>query len=123
MPDSAVWAIEHERTADYEFELVLLEVAESISERLGELGMSRKELAERVGVSRPRITQLLSAYSNPQLKTLAHIAHALEATIAFTLSPKTVTTWVEPVEFVRHPESTPHDEARAAGNRALALAA
>ena len=41
-------------------------------------GVSQKELAERLGVSTPRVSQILSAHGrNMTLKTLGRIAHAL----------------------------------------------
>ena len=122
MTDRAVWIGGHDDDAEYDYELALLEVADGLSRRLHELGLTRAELAERLGVSRPRITRLLSGYSNPQLRTLVQAAFALEASLSIALAPKRVTTWVEPVNLAgRRLDALTHTSG--ASDRRMALAA
>ena len=48
-----------------------------LQELMNERGISRAELARLTGVSKARISQLLSSGANPTLRTLATLAHAL----------------------------------------------
>jgi predicted transcriptional regulator len=50
-------------------------------------GVSQKELAERLGVSQSRVSQMLSGDSNPTVRTLARIAHVLEQHVCIEMVP------------------------------------
>jgi DNA-binding XRE family transcriptional regulator len=54
-------------------------VADTLVERMMELEISQSELAERLGVSRGRMSQILSGDQNMTLRTLASVASALDA--------------------------------------------
>ncbi|MCK9518033.1 MAG: helix-turn-helix domain-containing protein [Dehalococcoidia bacterium] len=66
---------------DYQYELLMIAVGEVIVDRMEALGVSRSELAERLGVKPPRVTQILAGSGNLTLRTLAHVAHALDARV------------------------------------------
>jgi transcriptional regulator with XRE-family HTH domain len=65
-------------TFDYKLESLELEVTERILEIMEEKGISRSELAERLGVSKAAISKLLNNGSNMTLKRLLTIAEALD---------------------------------------------
>ena len=48
-----------------------------IQELLNQQGMSRAELARRIGVSKARLTQMLRPDANPTLRTVARVFQAL----------------------------------------------
>jgi transcriptional regulator with XRE-family HTH domain len=52
-------------------------VALVLAELMQRLGVTQRQLAERVGVTEGRISQILHANSNPTVKTLARLGHAL----------------------------------------------
>jgi len=58
-------------------EQVLIDVTEQISARLRELDMRSSDLAERLGVSRAYVSQLLNGKPNMTMRTLVGAAHAL----------------------------------------------
>ena len=70
----------------YEQEYLLGEVTDTISGLVGDLGLTRAELARRLGLSRGRISQVLSGTENLTLKTLAHLGWALG--VRFNLDPQ-----------------------------------
>ena len=55
----------------------ILEVTELICKLMKQQGISRKELAERMGKSKGRISQLLDGEANLTLRTLSDIFDAL----------------------------------------------
>lgn len=91
------WVSDYQDDPDYQFELLLLAVGEEIVRQLETLNISRKELAKRLGVSAPRVTQILAGDDNLTLKSLAAVAHALNATVRVTLTQR---------ERVAEPEPT-----------------
>ncbi len=58
-----------------------------IINRRNELGLSQKELAERVGTHQSRISKIESASSDLRLSTLIDIAEALESELKIQLTP------------------------------------
>lgn len=65
--EAEVFALENVR-ADMQYAIVSL---------MNHLGVSRKELAERLGCTAANISQILSEDGNPKLDTIARIFHAL----------------------------------------------
>lgn len=63
----------------FEEEILLGGVRKEISRRLDELHLRRRDLAQRLGVSEGRISQMLSGAENLTLKSLAGLALALDA--------------------------------------------
>lgn len=84
------WVGELEGTPDFEFDLLAVAVGEAIAARMDELGLTRAELARKMSVSAPRVTQVLAGSDNLTLKTLVAVANALDASISFGLVPKYV---------------------------------
>jgi transcriptional regulator with XRE-family HTH domain len=68
-------------TTDYERlvaqETLILDATEAIVELLQEQGVSRQELAARLGKSKGFVSQLLSGERNMTLRTLADLAYVL----------------------------------------------
>jgi len=63
----------------FEEEILLGRVRKEINRRLEELHLRRRDLAQRLGVSEGRISQMLSGGENLTLKSLAGLALALDA--------------------------------------------
>ena len=59
-------------------EFAVTSVALAMAEAIHNSGMSQREVAERLGVSEARISQILAATGNPTIKTLARLADVLE---------------------------------------------
>jgi transcriptional regulator with XRE-family HTH domain len=65
-------------------ETLILDATETIIELLEQTGVSRQELAARLGKSKGFISQLLSGERNMTLRTLADLAYMLEHRVALT---------------------------------------
>jgi DNA-binding XRE family transcriptional regulator len=63
------------------------QIAEQVSSRRGELGMSQRELAELVGTTQSAIARLESGGRPPRIDTLLRIAAALDCELAVELRP------------------------------------
>lgn len=73
---------------DYKLEGLELEVTERILQVMEEKGISRSELAERLGVSKAAVSKLFNNGSNMTLKRLLTIAEALGQELRVNLGPK-----------------------------------
>lgn len=60
----------------YEEERLILWTTEEIAGAMVDQGISRADIAERIGTSRANVTQLLSGSRNMTLRSLARLAHA-----------------------------------------------
>lgn len=69
-----------DRMLEYSMDFVF-----SVEDKLDELGMSRKQLAERIGCKKSQVTRVLSGEANITLKTIAAYDAALD--IGFELKP------------------------------------
>jgi len=65
----------------YQAEKLSLAVTEEFARVMKEKGMSKKDLAERLGVSKARVSNILNGSPNLTLKTLAAISVALDSQI------------------------------------------
>lgn len=79
------WVRRYEGDPEFEFDRLTIEVGERIVERMEALGMTRTKLAEAVGVSKARISQVLSGHDNLTLKSLVAISIGLGSRIEFRL--------------------------------------
>jgi transcriptional regulator with XRE-family HTH domain len=61
----------------YERELLQAETRETIIALLGDLGITQRELAKRLGVTEGRVSQLLRGPASPSLTTLADVGTAI----------------------------------------------
>lgn len=94
------WFEDAAHDEDYLFELVSLAVGEAIVAGLERLNLTRAQLAARLGVSRPRVTQILAGDENLTLRTLVAIADALEADLTVSLVPRTAAAVARPARGV-----------------------
>ena len=69
----------------YEEERLILWTTEEIAEAMVAHGLSRADIADRIGTSRANVTQLLSGSRNMTLRSLARLAYAcgMRAAIQF----------------------------------------
>jgi transcriptional regulator with XRE-family HTH domain len=51
-------------------------------------GISKSELAKRTGISKSRLSQILSAEANPSVKTFARLFHALGVKVEPRIAPQ-----------------------------------
>ena len=79
------WVQAYEGDPEFEFDLLAIEVGELIVGRMEELGMTRTGLATAIGVSKARISQVLSGHDNLTLKSLVAVAAGLESRIELRL--------------------------------------
>ena len=63
---------------------LIMEVTETICELLEKEGVSRKELAERLGKTKGFVSQLLNGGRNLTLRTVADILHVLGYKVVLT---------------------------------------
>ncbi|HEX6204363.1 MAG TPA: helix-turn-helix transcriptional regulator [Solirubrobacterales bacterium] len=62
---------------DFERELLYGEVGETLGALIAELGISQRQLADRLGLSESRVSRILGGAENVTLKTLADLGVAL----------------------------------------------
>lgn len=79
---------DEERMLEYTTDFVFM-----VEDRLDELGMSRAELARKLGCRKSQVTKVLSG-SNVTLKTIARYDAALDLGIALRREPRTVSSVV-----------------------------
>lgn len=71
----------------YEQERLVLWVSEALAQAMVESGLSKADLAERLGTSRAHITQVLSGSRNMTLRTVADLAWACDQRAGFQMDP------------------------------------
>ena len=82
------WIQKYEGDPEFEFDLLVIDIGERIVERLENLRMTRTDLATRIGVSKARISQILSGHDNLTLKSLVAVACGLDSRIELRLKNK-----------------------------------
>ena len=75
-------------TPEYELEWLLLDIEEALHTSMEAQGITRSELADRLGTSRAFITKLLGGQENLTLKTLVRVANALEMKVDARFVPR-----------------------------------
>ncbi len=68
-------------------ENLLIDYQFLLQERMSQKGVSQSELAERAGISKARMSQVLSDDANPTLKTFADLFYALGERVLVTSAP------------------------------------
>ena len=86
---------ELENTIENKIESVAFDISVQIYKQMKKLGINKKELAEKLNVSKSYITQLLKGKSNMTIETLIKVAEALGMTLQIKLVEKTVNTEVD----------------------------
>ncbi|MGY3387785.1 DNA-binding phage protein [Bradyrhizobium sp. USDA 3311] len=76
-----------ERRAIEAEEDLLIDCQFLLQELIVKKGVSRGQLAERAGISKARLSQLLSADANPTLKTMASLLYALGERLCVSSAP------------------------------------
>ena len=76
-----------EARVDDELSLLVTQLMNEINWHMRERGLTRADLASRMGVSPGRISQVLSGGENLTLRTLASLATALDARFEMDLRP------------------------------------
>lgn len=106
-------ADEARASIEYDLESAIIEATEAVVARMQELGLSRAELARRMGISPPMVTKLLRGENNFTLRTLISLARALDSAVApigFVPHGCTAVTryvWRSPAEIGGGKEPTP----------------
>ena len=71
----------------HEEERLILWATEAVAEAMANQGLTRAQVAEALGTSRPNVTQLLSGSRNMTLRTLAALAHACRMRVDLKIEP------------------------------------
>ena len=106
------WSRQYEGDPEFEFDLLAIEIGERIVERMELLKMTRSELAGKVGVSKARISQILSGHDNLTLKSLVAVAIGLGSRVEVRLKSKE--QWLPNETTVQYPLFPPSSELAAA---------
>ncbi|MDO8846819.1 MAG: helix-turn-helix transcriptional regulator [Coriobacteriia bacterium] len=77
-------------TPEYRLAGATYAISEALYVRMEELGLTRKEFAQRMGVSPARITNIFKEKGNFTLKTLVEAAHALDCELTIGLKPREI---------------------------------
>lgn len=72
----------------YAVEGAVLQAAELIAAQMAEQGLSKADLARRLGKSRSWVTQLLNGGRNMTVRTLAEVLHALGSELELAAQKK-----------------------------------
>lgn len=78
---------EAEQTEEFWVAGAILELTEEVVRRMEEQGVSRSELARRLGTSPAYVTKLLRGNANLTLATMVRLARALESELHCRLTP------------------------------------
>ncbi len=84
---AAETAADPEFAAEWERLALARMVATSLAGYRFDHGLSQRELADRLGVSQPRVVELESGEKNPQIETLVKIAAATGLEFAIDIAP------------------------------------
>ena len=95
------WSRQYEGDPEFEFDLLAIEIGERIVERMELLKMTRTELAAKIGVSKARISQVLSGHDNLTLKSLVAVAIGLGSRVEVRLKSKE--QWLPKETTVEYP--------------------
>lgn len=87
---------------DYKLESLSLDVTEKILETMEKKNISRKQLADSIGVNRSSVSRLLNQGSNITIKRLLAIAEALDHEISIDFKKKQKTDSGKVICFKEH---------------------
>lgn len=79
---------EARETSEYWVEAAIIEFTMDIGRLMDEQGVSRAELARRLGTSRAYVTKLLGGNANFTLETMSKVAMALGAAVHVHVAPR-----------------------------------
>jgi predicted transcriptional regulator len=78
----------HEKIATHDRGWFFAQIADKVSTRRAEMGLSQRELAELVGTTQSAIARLERGGRPPRIDTLLNIAEALDCDLVVDLVPK-----------------------------------
>ena len=79
---------EARETSEYWVEAAIIEFTMDVGRLMDEQGVSRAELARRLGTSRAYVTKLLGGNANFTLETMSKVAMALRAAVHVHVAPR-----------------------------------
>ncbi len=79
---------ELEKTVEYKIESTTFKIAIQVYNRLKELGITQKELAERLNVSKSYVSQILKGKTNMTIETMIKLSDVLDLTTEINFIPK-----------------------------------
>jgi predicted XRE-type DNA-binding protein len=82
-----------EARATYERESLSLQILEGVQDYMAHQGITQHALADSLGISEGRVSQILSGEQNLTLRTLASVAAGLKGHFEIRLQPATGGTW------------------------------
>ncbi len=88
----------------FQQEAAIYEITELIEERLSNEGISRSELAKKLGKTKGWVTQLLDGESNKTIRTVADVFAVLGRSLHFSDVPIEISSPAEPVLGVYSPQ-------------------
>jgi transcriptional regulator with XRE-family HTH domain len=105
---------EAQGSVDYWADIPITEFGEDVCRLMEEQGVSRAELARRLGTSRAYVTKLLGGNANFTLQTMAKVAMALGSAVHVHVACKDrVVRWYdEPLAVADQPEGMERPDAR-----------
>lgn len=80
-------------------ENLLIDYQFLLQEKMSQKGVSQSDLAQRAGISKARLSQIMSDNANPTVKTFAGLFHALGERVHVSSAP------VDEVEEIQKPEA------------------
>lgn len=101
------WVDAFEKSPEYVAENTKLDFAFALEQRMLQLGVSRADLARKLGTSAAAITATLRGDANLSIARMARLAHALDATVHVHLAAKAAK-----VRWLEYHESTPVPQAQ-----------
>jgi transcriptional regulator with XRE-family HTH domain len=99
-------AEEARKSVGYWTELPIIEFTEDICRLMDEQGVSRAELARRLGTSRAYVTKLLGGDANFTLQTMTRVAMALGGAIHVHVAPQEATVRWREAPATRRPKTS-----------------
>ncbi|MBN1424512.1 helix-turn-helix transcriptional regulator [Candidatus Fermentibacteria bacterium] len=81
-----------EETPEYHAEIAAIGFTESLCALMAERGVSRAELARRLGTSQAYVTKILRGDANFTLTTMIRLVRALGADLNVSVSPRSATS-------------------------------
>lgn len=107
LDEQLAWLTDVEKSPENTAEHVKMDFAVGVERRMTQVGMSRADLARRLGTSAAAVTMALRGDANLTIDRMVRIAHALDATVHVHLAAKTSRVkWFEVHDDARREQIT-----------------